>query len=136
MEDYGMHIVAALERHLPILATISSVAPMVGSVGTVTGMIILFKDIVAQMGTTNIIEAAAAGIQVKLLVTVWGLMVGIPAYVAYNYFTTVINSKILGVEETASELINVVTLQNALGHNRSRSTDAVEPSPELASQEV
>ena len=87
MEDYSVHIVAALERHLPILATISSVAPMVGSVGTVTGMIILFKDIVAKMGTVNIIEAAAAGIQVKLLVTVWGLIVGIPAYVAFNYFT-------------------------------------------------
>lgn len=111
MEDYSVHIVAALERHLPILSTISSVAPMVGSVGTVTGMIILFQDIVAKMGTTNIIEAAAAGIQVKLLVTVWGLMVGIPAYVAFNYFTTVINRYVLNVEESATELIEAVTLQ-------------------------
>jgi biopolymer transport protein ExbB len=113
MEDYSVHIIAALERHLPILATISSVAPMVGSVGTVTGMIILFEDITNQMGTANIIQLAAAGIKVKLLVTVWGLMVGIPAYVAFNYFTTVINRYVLSVEESATELMEAVTLQMA-----------------------
>src|SRR5207247_453101 len=95
MDDYGVHIIAALERHLPILATISTVAPMVGSVGTVVGMVILFQDIVAKIGTVNIVVAAASGIQVKLLVTVWGLLVGIPAYVVYNYFNTVINRYVL-----------------------------------------
>ena len=113
MEDYGIHIVAALEKHLPILASVSSVAPMVGSVGTVWGMIILFQDIVAQMGQTNIIEAAAAGIQLKLLVTVWGLIVGIPAYVAFNYFTVVINRYVLNVESAATELVEAVTLRIA-----------------------
>lgn len=113
MEDYGIHIVAALEKHLPILASVSSVAPMVGSVGTVWGMIILFQDIVAQMGQTNIIEAAAAGIQLKLLVTVWGLIVGIPAYVAFNYFTVLINRYVLTVEESATELVEAVTLRIA-----------------------
>ncbi len=126
MEDYSVHIVAALERHLPILATISSVAPMVGSVGTVTGMIILFKDIVAKMGTTNIIEAAAAGIQVKLLVTVWGLIVGIPAYVAFNYFTTVINRYVLNVEESAAELMEAVTLQMSFSNNASSAAVAAQ----------
>ena len=86
---------------------------MVGSVGTVWGMIILFQDIVAQMGQTNIIEAAAAGIQLKLLVTVWGLIVGIPAYVAFNYFTVVINRYVLNVEESATELVEAVTLRIA-----------------------
>jgi biopolymer transport protein ExbB len=114
MEDYSVHIVAALERHLPILATISSVAPMVGSVGTVLGMIILFGDIVAKYGTINIIMAAAAGIKLKLLVTVWGLIVGIPAYVAYNYFTTVINGYVLNVEESATELMEAVTLEMSI----------------------
>ena len=117
MDDYGVHIVAALEKHLPILATISSVAPMVGSVGTVVGMVILFRDIVAQFGTVNIVIAAAAGIQVKLIVTVWGLLVGIPAYVAFNYFTTLINRYVLQVEETASELFEAVTLRLTLTEN-------------------
>jgi biopolymer transport protein ExbB len=114
MEDYSVHIVAALEKNLPILATVSSVAPMVGSVGTVLGMIILFGDIVAKYGAIDIILAAAAGIKLKLLVTVWGLIVGIPAYVAYNYFTTVINGYVLNVEESATALMEAVTLQLSL----------------------
>lgn len=119
MDDYSSHIVAALERHLPILATVSSVAPMLGFLGTVHGMIVAFDDIVAKMGETNIVEAAAAGISVALLTTCFGLIVGIPAFMAFNYFTSVINRFVLQVEESATDLIETVTLQMAL---RRRST--------------
>lgn len=111
MDDAGPHIAAVLEKNLPILGTISAVAPMVGSVGTVVGMVVLFNDIAARVGTENIIVAAAAGIKVKLLVTVWGLLVGIPAYVAYNYFTTRINGFLLHVEESASLLSEAITVR-------------------------
>lgn len=111
MEDSGPHIAAVLEKHLPILGTISAVAPMVGSVGTVVGMVVLFQDIAARFGTQNIVLAAAAGIRVKLLVTVFGLLVGIPAYIAYNYFTTVINGYMLQIEESASLLSEAVTVR-------------------------
>lgn len=114
IDDYSVHIVAALERHLPILATVSSVAPMLGFLGTVQGMVVSFDDIVRQMGKTNIVESAAAGIKVSLLTTVLGLVVGIPAFMAFNYFTSVINRFVLDVEESASELIEAVTLQLAL----------------------
>ena len=114
MEDYSVHIVAALERHLPILATISSVAPMLGFLGTVQGMVISFREIVARMGETNIVEAAATGINVALLTTVFGLIVGIPTLIAYNYYTSVINGYVLQVEESATELIEAVTLKMAL----------------------
>jgi len=114
MDDYSVHIVAALEKHLDILATIASAAPMLGFLGTVQGMIVAFRDIVAQMGETNIVEAAASGIQVSLLTTCFGLIVGIPAYVAFNYFTGVINRSVLDVEESATELIESVTLQLAV----------------------
>ncbi len=114
MEDYSVHIVAALERHLPILATVSSVAPMIGFLGTVQGMILSFDDIVASIGQKNIVELAAAGIKVALLTTCLGLIVGIPAFAAYNYFTGVINRFALDVEETSTELIETVTLQSAL----------------------
>ncbi len=114
MEDYGVHIVAALEKHLPILATISSVAPMLGFLGTVSGMITSFDDIVLKLGEVNIVEAAAGGIGEALLTTLLGLVVGIPAFSAYNYFTSVINEFVLDVEETSTELIETVTLQMAL----------------------
>jgi biopolymer transport protein ExbB len=115
IDDYGIHIVAALEKHLPVLATVASAAPMLGFLGTVQGMVIAFADIVATMGERNIVEAAASGIMVALLTTVLGLIVGIPAYVAYNYFTAVINEHVLAVEESASEMIEAVTLELALG---------------------
>jgi biopolymer transport protein ExbB len=108
MEDYGTHITAALERYLPVLSTVSTVAPMLGSLGTVVGMVILFTDVVDKFGTQNIILTAAAGIKLKLIVTVWGLMVGIPAFIAFNYFTAVVNRYILEAEETASQLIEAL----------------------------
>ncbi|REJ87413.1 MAG: MotA/TolQ/ExbB proton channel family protein [Planctomycetota bacterium] len=114
MDDYGVHVTAALEKHLPILATVSSAAPTLGFLGTVAGMITSFRDIVAQMGETNIVEAAADGISVALLTTAFGLIVGLPAFVAFNYFSGVINAFVLEVEESATELIEAVTLQMAL----------------------
>lgn len=114
MDDYGIHVVAALERHLAVLATVSSAAPMLGFLGTVSGMIVSFDEIVAKMGETNIVLAAAGGISVALLTTCFGLIVGIPSYVAYNYFTSLINRFVLDVEESATELIEAVTLQIAL----------------------
>ena len=120
MDDYSVHIVAALERHLPILATISSAAPMLGFLGTVQGMIVAFDDIVAKMGETNIVEAAAVGIKVSLMTTCFGLIVGIPAFVAFNYFTGLINRFVLDVEESATEMIEAVTLQTAISSADSR----------------
>jgi len=114
IDDYGVHVVAALEKHLPVLATISSVAPMLGFLGTVAGMITSFQDIVAQMGETNIVESAADGISVALLTTAFGLIIGIPAFMAFNYFSSVINRFVLDVEESAQELMEAVTLQMAL----------------------
>lgn len=114
MENSGVHIVAALERHLPLLATIASVAPMLGFLGTVQGMIVAFGDIEANVGQQNIVQAAASGIRVALLTTAFGLCVGIPAYMAFNYFTGIINNFVLQVEASAAELIEVVSLRLTL----------------------
>ena len=114
MENYGTNIVATLERHLPILATIASVAPMLGFLGTVQGMIVAFGDIEANIGQQNIVQAAASGIRVALLTTAFGLIVGIPAYMAFNYFTGLINDFVLQVESSAAELIEVVSLRLTL----------------------
>jgi len=114
MENYGAHIVAALERHLPILATIASVAPMLGFLGTVQGMILSFSSIVETMGEVNIVEAAAGGIKTALLTTCFGLIIGIPAYMFFNYFTAVINRFVLEVESSAADLLQTLSLQMTL----------------------
>jgi len=114
MESYGVHVVAALERHLPILATVSSVAPMLGFLGTVQGMIVAFANIVATMGQVNIVEAAATGIMTALLTTCFGLIIGIPAYMGFNYFMSVINNFVLEVESSAADLMEAVSIQLTL----------------------
>jgi len=125
MENYGVHIVAALERHLSVLAIVSSVAPMLGFLGTVAGMIESFDQIVKMdkgelEGATSIVAAAADGISVALLTTCFGLMVGIPAFMAFNYFSSVINNFVLEVEESSSELMEAVTLQLTLNESNQR----------------
>ncbi|QDU31292.1 Biopolymer transport protein ExbB [Anatilimnocola aggregata] len=126
MDEYSVHIVAAMEKHLPILATVASAAPMLGFLGTVSGMVSSFAEIVATMGEKNIVEAAAGGIMVSLLTTVLGLIVGIPAFVAFNYFTSTINGFVLDVQESAAELIEAVTFQLALA---GRESDVAELPP-------
>jgi biopolymer transport protein ExbB len=124
MDDYSVHIVAAMEKHLPILATVSSAAPMIGFLGTVQGMVVSFADIVSQHGKVDIVIAAADGIMVSLLTTVLGLIVGIPAFIAFNYFTSVINRFVLDVEESAAELIEGVTFQLAMANRNGQHAEA------------
>ena len=98
---------------------------MLGFLGTVQGMVIAFDDITREVAQgANVVVAAAAGIKVALLTTVFGLVVGIPAFTAYNYFTSVINRYVLEVEETASELLEAVTLQKAI-QSKAGPADAV-----------
>ena len=123
----------ALERHLPILATIASVAPMLGFLGTVQGMIVSFGNIVATMGEMNIVEAAAAGIKTALLTTCFGLIVGIPAYIAFNYFSSVINAFVLEVETSAAELVESVTVQMTLEEGDVAPEAKAPPKPEAQS---
>ncbi len=128
MDDYGVHITAALEQNLPVLATIANVAPMVGSVGTVVGMVVLFEALTFPLlpGET-IVTKAAAGIKLKLIVTVWGLLVGIPAYIFYNYFSTVVNRYVLEAEETASQLVEALTVRMARQDTAAESRSASRP---------
>lgn len=133
MDDYSIHIVAAMEKHLPILATVSSAAPMLGFLGTVEGMVFSFDEIVRMHGQQDIVLSAASGIMVSLLTTVLGLLVGLPAFIAFNYFTSAINEFVLDVEESAAELIEAVTLQLALAGNNGRNNVAAPREAPVAS---
>ena len=86
-------------------------------------MIEAFNNIVEmdKTGGGNIIQAAASGIYVALLTTCFGLIVGIPAFMALNYFSSVINNFVLDVEETAAQLMEAVTLQITLNRAEDKS---------------
>ena len=85
--------IAALEKGLPVLSTISAVAPMIGFLGTVTGMVQAFWNM-SQAGDNIDVTALSGGIYEAMVTTVGGLVVGIIAIFAYNYLV----SKVDGVQ--------------------------------------
>jgi biopolymer transport protein ExbB len=94
-----------LERGLVILATVANVAPLMGFLGTVAGMIMAFASIEA-MGDVDP-GAVAAGIKVALLTTATGLIIAIPVNIAYNFFVTRIDTLIMDMEQGTQQLLNL-----------------------------
>ncbi len=96
--------IADLKKGLGGLATISSTAPFVGLFGTVVGIINVFR--VMRLGGSGGITEVAGGIGEALVTTAVGLVIAIPAVMVFNYFTNAIDSFVVDMEETSSELIS------------------------------
>ena len=103
MEEHGGHVVNYLERNLTTLATIASMAPILGMMGTVIGMIKAFGTVGRTGNMTP--EAVAVGISEALLCTAGGLIVAALTTVEYNYFTARVNRLVLQVQAAATELV-------------------------------
>lgn len=95
-----------LERGLTVLATIANVAPMLGFLGTVIGMIQAFAAIeeAGQVEPTLV----AAGIKVALITTAAGLAIAIPVNIAYNYFVSRVDTLISDMEKGAQAVLDLV----------------------------
>jgi biopolymer transport protein ExbB len=100
LQDASAHELARLERGLPILATTATIAPLLGFLGTVTGMINSF-DALAAVGLNNP-AAVAQGISEALITTAAGLIIAIPVQMAYNYLVTRVNDLVRGMESAAN----------------------------------
>ncbi len=107
IEMAGRTEIFTLEKRLNMLATIAGVAPLLGFLGTVTGMINAFMTIQALGGVVSPSDLAG-GIWEALLTTAYGLIVGIPAYGLYNYFVSKINRLIHEIEVGATEFIDIL----------------------------
>jgi len=101
METSAMHEIARLERGLPVLSVISNLAPIIGFLGTVTGMINSF-DALSQLNDPG---AVASGISQALLTTASGLIVSVPTLLAYSFFTTKVNAFIREIESASAVLM-------------------------------
>lgn len=97
-------ISAELRRGLSVLASVGSVAPFVGLLGTVVGIIGAFQSI-ATSGSGGL-GAVSAGIAEALIVTAFGLMVAIPAVLSFNYLSTRIAALERALERSAGELVD------------------------------
>ena len=94
-----------LERGLVILATIANVAPLMGFLGTVAGMILAFAAI-EEAGTVEP-TLVAGGIKVALLTTASGLIVAVPINITYNFFVAGIDGLIVDMEQGAQKILNL-----------------------------
>jgi biopolymer transport protein ExbB len=106
IENVGLIEMASLESGLVWLATVSNVAPLLGFLGTVIGMIQAFQAIEA----AGEVEATlvAGGIKVALITTAAGLMIAIPVNIAHNYFVTRIDRLVLDMEESAQKMVDAL----------------------------
>ncbi len=108
IEDAGSFEVPRLEQHLNILGTCATVAPLLGLLGTVQGMILAFAQIQHKQG--QVVPAdLAQGIGNALLTTAFGLSVAIPTLIFYNYFVSRVNSMVAEMELSSSELLELLT---------------------------
>jgi biopolymer transport protein ExbB len=106
VEDTGRHVVHELERFLNTLGTIAGMAPLLGLLGTVVGMIKVFSAIMVEgVGDPN---ELAGGISEALITTAAGLTVAIPAYFFYRYFRGLVRSHVLQMEQEALNLIEAI----------------------------
>ncbi len=107
IENEGKLEVSRLEKRTALLATIAGAAPMIGFLGTVSGMILAFMKIAELQGNVNP-SALAEGIYQAMITTAVGLIVGIPAYFGYNILTSMIGSVIYKMEVTTTEFIDLL----------------------------
>ncbi len=106
VEDTGRHVIHELERFLNTLGTIAGIAPLLGLLGTVIGMIKVFSAIMLH-GVGNANELAG-GISEALITTAAGLTVAIPSYFFYRYFRGMIAEYVISMEEQAISLIEAI----------------------------
>ncbi len=103
---------AKMESYLPFLATTGNIAPFVGLLGTVLGIIDSFKEI-GQQGTASI-AAVAPGVSEALVATAAGLFAAIPAVIGYNYFLTRIRRTAFRLETFSVEVLNALFRRSAV----------------------
>ncbi|NLZ95992.1 MAG: MotA/TolQ/ExbB proton channel family protein [Bacteroidales bacterium] len=107
VENVGNIEIAILEKGLPILATTAAGAPMIGFLGTVTGMVKAFMSMAGE-GANVDVTTLSTGIYEALVTTVGGLVVGIIAMFAYNYLTTLIKGVINKMEMRIMEFMDIL----------------------------
>ncbi|MGM0582565.1 MAG: MotA/TolQ/ExbB proton channel family protein [Bacteroidota bacterium] len=107
IENVGKIEIYRLEKNLSLLATISGAAPMIGFLGTVTGMIQAFIAIAQEEGSVSP-KLLSEGIYEAMITTAVGLSVGIIAYLGYNYLVTQVQKVIHKMEYTSVEFIDLL----------------------------
>jgi len=107
INNVGKLELSKLENNLAIIGTISGVAPMIGFLGTVIGMVLAFYEMASSGGQIDI-EMLSKGIYTAMTTTVAGLVVGIFAYISYNYLVAKITKAVYKMESLSIEFLDLI----------------------------
>ncbi len=127
LEDAGRHVVHELERYLNTLGTIAGVSPLLGLLGTVTGIIRAFDAIQAGgMGSPTVLSG---GIAEALVCTAAGLCVAIPSLIAYRYLRGKVERLVVEMEKHAIRMADALEVAAHVPRAGASRVEAVEPPP-------
>lgn len=107
IENEGKIEVARMEKNVSLIATVASLGPMIGFLGTVTGMVTAFQDM-AHAGNNIEISILATGIYEAMVTTIGGLIVGIIGYFLYNLLVSRINDVVNDLEIRSTEFMDLL----------------------------
>ena len=108
LEEIGRREAAELERYSQVLGTVASIAPLLGLLGTVWGMILTF-EVIQEQGV-GVVSSLAGGISQALITTMAGLTVGIPALIAYRWVLARADDLVLDLEDAALGVLDPLSL--------------------------
>jgi len=106
IEGASGQVVHSLEKYLNTLGTIAEIAPLLGLLGTVTGMIRMFAAI-GEVGLGDPL-VLSGGLSEALITTAAGLSVAIPAFIFYRYFRAVVDELVMSIEQEAVKMLDIL----------------------------
>ena len=132
--DVGRREVTHLERFVDLLGTIAAVEPLMGLLGTVTGLIRAFQKVEALKDTVNP-SALAGGIWEALITTAAGLIVAIPAYIGYRYLQSRVSQLVVDMEEDSLDIAKLIASKNGQEKVRAARVAKAKDEPEEDAEE-
>ena len=116
VEETGQDYFIKLEFLLPVLDTTTTIAPLLGLLGTIVGMIGAFNAIAAQSHAGSSSDSVLVGVGEALYATATGLIVAVICFAAYNYFAARLRTITAQTEQAATKLINALSAQRHESH--------------------
>lgn len=123
IEESGRHAIHKMDKYMTTLGTIAAIAPLLGLLGTVVGMIVVFNEMLSQGGVGNPADLAG-GISQALVTTAFGISIAVPALIFHRFFRGKINDFAVDMEKEAVKLLEMINVPPAPAR---RQADATKP---------
>lgn len=124
IEESGRHAIHKMDKFMTTLGTVAAIAPLLGLLGTVVGMIVVFNEMLKAGGVGNPADLAG-GISQALVTTAFGISIAVPALIFHRYFRGKINDYAIDMEREAIKLLENVVVPNVPAR---RTTDTAQQS--------